>query len=230
MSHTRVSVIIPVYNAARYLPAALASVAAQTHAPVEVIVVDDGSTDDSAAVAAQPGVQVLRQANAGPAQARNAGLAVARGELIAFLDADDEWLPHKLATQVAYLAAHPEAGYVLCRMRTVYEDEFTHPAAFNSAHFAGEPRAPLPSALLVRAATLAAVGPFDVALRAAEDFDWFARAHDRGIGEGLVDEVLFIKRMHGTNLSLDVPLNHRNMFLALQRSIARKRGATEGQT
>jgi glycosyltransferase involved in cell wall biosynthesis len=219
-----ISVIIPVYNGAAYLANATESALRQTLAPAEVIVVDDGSTDESAAVAAAfPGVHVLRQANAGPAAARNAGLAIARGSLLAFLDADDVWLPHKLATQVRYLHEYPEAGYALCRMRTVYEQGYTQSGVFNTEHFAGEPRAPLPSALLVHAATLTTVGLFDEKLRAAEDFDWFARAHDCGVCEGMVEEVLFEKRMHGRNLSLDVRLNQMNMFQALQRSIARKR-------
>jgi glycosyltransferase involved in cell wall biosynthesis len=107
-----VSVVIPAFNAASTIEAALASVSAQTFQDYELIVVDDGSTDDTAAVVAHtaPGATVVRQENGGPGRARNAGIRASRGRLIAFLDADDEWLPHKLEAQVAYFHAYPQTG------------------------------------------------------------------------------------------------------------------------
>jgi len=97
---TRVTVVIPCFDQARYLPAAVASVRAQTCGPVACVVVDDGSTDDTAAVASQLGTTVLRQANAGVSAARNAGLAAARSDLVVFLDADDMLLPDAVAVEV----------------------------------------------------------------------------------------------------------------------------------
>ena len=102
----KVSIIIPLYNKAPYVRRALDSIAAQTFPDFEVIVVDDGSTDYGAAIVADypdARVRLIRQANAGPGAARNAALAQARGELIAFLDADDEWLPSYLAESVRWL-------------------------------------------------------------------------------------------------------------------------------
>lgn len=111
-----VSVIIPVFNSAALIGTALDSVFAQTFHDTEVIVVDDGSEDHDALNRALAGwgdrIRYVRQRNAGPASARNTGIAHAAGRLIAFLDADDEWLPEKLARQVAYFDAHPEAGLV----------------------------------------------------------------------------------------------------------------------
>jgi len=110
----QVSVVIPVFNGARTIVAALRSVFAQTYRDVEVIVVDDGSTDDTATRVSFWGkaVTYLARANGGPGRARNAALARARGRFIAFLDADDVWLPWKLERQVAYFKEFPNAGLV----------------------------------------------------------------------------------------------------------------------
>jgi glycosyltransferase involved in cell wall biosynthesis len=111
----RVSVIIPLYNKAAYVERALASVAAQTFTDFEVIVVDDGSTDEGPKTVADfsdPRVRLIRQDNMGPGAARNRGLREATGELIAFLDADDEWLPDYLAEGVRLLDENPEAATV----------------------------------------------------------------------------------------------------------------------
>ena len=189
-----VSVIIPVYNGAPFLAEALESVFAQDYPHYEVIVIDDGSTDNSVDIAqAFPTLYLLRQTNQGPSVARNLGVTAAHGTLIAFLDADDVWMPHKLSTQVHHLFACPQDGYVLCRMRARYAPGVTLPEIFNAGHWAGEPSVSFPSALLVRTEVMSMVGPFDPQLRAAEDFDWFARAHDCGISAGTLDEVLFEK-------------------------------------
>lgn len=119
----RFSVIVPLYNKQAHIAATLASVADQTYAPFEVIVVDDGSTDDSASMviaAKLPGLRIVAQANAGPALARNRGIAEATGDWIAFLDADDLWLPDHLETLAGLIHAHPIAdvvssGYVRAR-------------------------------------------------------------------------------------------------------------------
>src|SRR5688500_924354 len=109
-----VSVIIPVYNGARFLRAALESVFAQTYRPIEVIVVDDGSADDSGVIAQSfPEVRYIRQENQGVAAARNNAIEAARGEFFAFLDQDDLWTPEKLRLQIEHLLDHPEVGYTL---------------------------------------------------------------------------------------------------------------------
>ena len=107
-----VTVAIPVYNGGRTITAALQSVFEQTYTDYEIIVIDDGSTDDTGAEVAQWGgrVRYERQANGGPARARNQALRHARGRYVAFLDADDVWLPRKLERQIAYFTEHPETG------------------------------------------------------------------------------------------------------------------------
>ena len=109
-SRPTVSVIVPAYNAGQHLGAALRSALAQSAPPAEIIVVDDGSTDDTGAVATAfgPPVRVVRQDNAGPAAARNHGARLATGEWLAFLDADDAWLPRRLETQLAFAGRQPD--------------------------------------------------------------------------------------------------------------------------
>lgn len=114
----RVSVVVPLYNKEQYVARCLSSIRAQTFADYELIVVDDGSTDAGPAVARRllrTGDQLIAQSNAGPGRARNTGIEAARGELVAFLDADDEWLPGFLATMVSLLALCPEAAFAGCR-------------------------------------------------------------------------------------------------------------------
>ena len=114
-----VTIVIPCFNQARYLPAAVASVRSQHYQPVECIVVNDGSTDDTAAVVSQLGARVLEQSNRGLAEARNAGLAAARSELIIFLDADDELLPDAVARAAAALASDHVAAAVVGRCQVM---------------------------------------------------------------------------------------------------------------
>ncbi len=113
-----VTVIVPVYNGERFLAEALQSIVQQNYQPLEILVVDDGSTDQSATVAQTfPGAQILPQAHGGIASALNHGIRHATGDLFAFLDADDRWLPGKLARQVAELNQHPELDMVFTHAR-----------------------------------------------------------------------------------------------------------------
>lgn len=220
-----VSVIIPVYNTAAFLATAVESVLAQTYQPLEIIVIDDGSTDESAQVARQFGdkVRYLHQLNQGPAAARNQGIALARGELLAFLDADDWWHPHKLQCQVAHFAQQPDLGYVLCHMRTQIEAAATWPAALNQAHYQNEPPCFLPSALLVRRSIFDQIGPFDERYRYSDDADWFLRAKDAVIPYAVVPAPLVYKRIHDRNLSHS-PTMTQETLRAFHASVQRQRG------
>ena len=218
-----VSVVIPAYNAKRFLPEAIESVLAQDHEPVEVIVVDDGSTDGTAEVAGAYPVHVIRQANGGQAAARNAGVAASRGDLVAFLDADDLWFPGKLSRQIAHLSAHPELGYVVVRMQRFLMPGTPWPPGTPRDFFAGPQPGTLPSAALVRRSVLDAVGPFDPRFRHACDTDWQARAMEAGVRWELLEEVLVRYRLHGANCSYDNLGMKREMFALLRSSLERRR-------
>jgi len=196
-----VSVIIPTYNRAGQVAEAVASVAAQTFRDFEILVVDDGSTDDTFEVlAALEGVRVLRHLRRrGVAAARNLGAAEARGEWLAFLDSDDLWLPEKLARQMAYLEARP--GLLWCQTDETWVRQGVRVNKPASHRKVGgriflrslERCLVSPSAVVLHRQLLADHGGFDADLPAAEDYDLWLRLSWR-YEVGLVDEPLIIKR------------------------------------
>lgn len=180
------SVVIPCYNAAPFLDEALSSVFAQTMSPAEVIVVDDGSTDATARIAERRGVRVIRlPQNGGPAVARNVGLRAARGELVAWFDADDVWEAEHLATVVPLLDRFPQAVLAFSLVRMFGREAGAWPALLPAEMpiDAEEPclrRCILPqNAVVVRRAEVLAAGGYDERLRVAEDYDLWLRLSRR---------------------------------------------------
>ena len=178
-----ISCIVPVYNGERYLKEALESILAQTYQPVEIIVVDDGSTDGTPEVMASYGNQVhyVQQANAGPATARNLGVETAQGELIAFLDADDVWHPEKLARQAKRFAARPELDLCVTHIQNFWDSERQEEAEQFRDHRLAQP---LPGyvtqTLLTRRSVFKSMGQFNPALRHADAKEWFLRVAEQG--------------------------------------------------
>ena len=197
-----VSVIIPVYNGGRYLRTALESVFAQTYRPLEVIVVDDGSVDDSGVIAQSfNGVRYIHQANQGVAAARNNGIEATRGEFLAFLDQDDLWTSEKLKLQIGYLLTHPDLGYTLTQQQFFLDPDATLPAWFRKELFSSVHTGWVLGTLVVRRTAFEKVGNFATGYSAASDGDWFFRAKAVGITMAVVPELLLLKRIHGANES-----------------------------
>ena len=195
-----VSVIIPVYNGARYLREALESVFAQTYRPIEVIVIDDGSADDSGVIAQSfPEVRYIRQTNQGVAAARNNGIEAARGEFFAFLDQDDLWTPEKLKVQIVHLLRNPELGYTLTQQKFFLTPGATLPPWFRKELFDSVHTGWVLGTLVVRRTTLAQVGSFTTGYSAANDSDWFFRAKAAEIPMAVMPELLLLKRIHEAN-------------------------------
>ncbi len=217
----RVSVVIPAFDAAATLADALASVAAQTAPAAEVLVVDDGSSDGTAALAARHrGVRVLRQERRGPAAARNLGAREASGELLAFLDADDVFLPGKLALERRALEADPELAGVFGLVR----QELIEPAlAGRIAVPAGAQPGLFAGTLLVRRASFLATGGFDESLPIGEFVDWYDRARHAGLRFAALDEVVTIRRIHGANLTWRERERLAGFTEVARRAIARRR-------
>jgi glycosyltransferase involved in cell wall biosynthesis len=210
----RVSVTIPTFNCARYLGRAIDSALAQTYPDYEIVVVDDGSTDDTRAVLAPYGdrIRYVYQSNGGLSSARNLALARATGELIAYLDADDLWAPRRLETQVAFLDAHPECGFVHSDVTIIDEADRVLHRRFNA-----ESGRPVPQGhctldllrhchvqvptVLERRACIDRVGTFDGRLKTAQDYlHWICIAMD-GFAVGYVDEPLAMYRRTASSLS-----------------------------
>jgi glycosyltransferase involved in cell wall biosynthesis len=170
-----VSVVIPVYNGERYLAEAITSVLDQTYKSFELIVVDDGSTDKSAAVVrsfTDDRIRYLYQSNGGASKARNLGVAASRGTVIAFLDSDDAWLPRKLERQVDYLASYKEVGAVYCWYEVLEPNGSRRACSLSVGHDPWEIIKTgcglLPSATTFRKEVLQKVGGFDEAFLGSE--------------------------------------------------------------
>ncbi len=195
-----VSVIIPTFNRASFLKEAIESVLAQDYRPLELIVVDDGSTDETPKMVTRYPLRFVRRAqNLGVAAARNAGLLWARGEFIAFLDSDDLWLPSKISRQVAFFSAHPEAVAVQTEEIWIRRGQRVNPRKKHqkpSGFFfdrALELCLISPSGIMLRRKVLEEIGPFDPEFPVAEDYELWLRLLVR-YPVYLLKEPLVIKR------------------------------------
>ena len=197
MPMLEIAAVIPCYNGARFLEGAIESVLRQTRPVAQLIVVDDGSTDDSVAIverfraAGHPVRSIVAERNGGPATARNLGIAAAREPLVAFLDADDRWEPHHCATVASLLEAHTDAVLASGRIRAIDDDVEAEDAGTAVAGDAAADAECAPvleamlfdnlvpqSAAIVRRDALLAVGGYTDGLRHSEDYDlWLRLAH-----------------------------------------------------
>jgi glycosyltransferase involved in cell wall biosynthesis len=217
--------MIGVYNCAAYLGEAIESVLAQTHEPVELIVVDDGSTDESGAVAESygPRVRCIHQERGGMAAARNRAVEAASGEFFAFLDADDRFPVDKLERQLAAFEQDPELDVV-----------YGHVTEFLTPDLDEEARAllrapnhdvpwPTPNLMLVRREAFFRVGLFSTALRVGIGVDWHARANEIGLRSAVPPVVVLERRLHAENNGLRERQFKPQYLHVLKASLDRRR-------
>lgn len=222
----RVSVVMGTRNAAAYLAEALASIRAGAYDDLEIVVVDCESEDRSREIAAEYGARVIAQEGTGLFAGWNQGVAAARGELIAFLDSDDRWVPEKLSSQVDALDRDPKLDYVIGHVRFFLEPGMPEPPGYRSQFDGGEHVAPMPGTLLARREVFDLVGPFRTEYRIASDVDWFKRLQDAGMRSEVVPEALIHKRIHDSNLThFQAESMNAEMIDLLRASVHRRRAA-----
>lgn len=242
LSQTRVSVVIPAYNAAAYIEQALDSVLAQTHARLECIVVDDGSTDGTGAVVARhatdPRIRYLRQDNQGVSAARNAGIRAAAGDVVALLDGDDVWLPRKLELQLAAMAGHQEAetpimvcAYAICteQLRPLAVIALRDPARAVHRWLLLEGNGLLLSGTAVMPKALFdCCGLFDESLSTSADLDFAARVA-RHHALVTVPIPLALYRQHPAQMHLSLAAYTHDMAALFSRHLHNDRDLRRGR-
>ncbi|MGE0734637.1 MAG: glycosyltransferase family 2 protein [Alphaproteobacteria bacterium] len=228
--HDQLSVVIPVYNVARYLPHALASVDEQAPYIREIVVVDDGSTDDSAAVAEAfgPKVHVIRAEHRGIGAARNRGLAATSGEFLAILDADDVWPANSIAARFAAFAADPALDLVSGHMVEFHSDDL---GAEDRARLRArtQPRAGYaPGTVVFRRSLLERVGGYREDIAISEFIEWMGRVNETGARTAILPTTVLLRRIHAANTSHLNAAKAKDYVRVLRESIERRRKRTDG--
>jgi alpha-1,6-rhamnosyltransferase len=218
-----VSVVTAAYNAAEYIGEALESILAQDWEPYEVIVVDDGSTDDTAQIVRSfERVRYLHQANAGAAAARNAGARAAAGEFVANFDSDDLVPPNRLSLQATYLAEHRDVGCVFGRQEWINPP----PWLARDAVYGDLDGIPLSSAMF-RRDVLLAFGGYDETFVHGEDTDLLIRLREAGVAYHVLPEIVLYRRFHETSVT-GGRVTHTPLLRSLRAKLERERAKAEG--
>lgn len=218
ITQSLISCIVPVFNGERYLGEALDSILGQTYQSLEIIVVDDGSTDGTATVASNYGdrIRYFFQSNSGPTAARNLGLDVAQGEFVAFLDSDDLWHKEKLSRQMACFEERSELALCITMVQNFWSPEMHKEKEHFRGHRISKPIVGYSAVtLLTRRILFKTVGKFNKGLQHSADTDWFLRAMEKGSPIELLPDVLVYRRLHENNISRKMSGSSKNEYLEL---------------
>ena len=220
-----ISVVIPVYNGDPYLAEAIESVLAQTYPAVEVIVIDDGSTDKSADVAKQyvPQIRYFYQHNGGQQAALNHGIALTHGDFLAFLDADDLWTKSKLEHQMDVIIDNPEIDAVFGHVEQFYSPDMSESERLRIRYNRRIMPGYHAGSMLISREAFMRVGDFESQWRVGGFIDWYARATRRGLRSIMLDEVVMRRRLHGSNMGLRERASQKDYLYILKAKIDRQR-------
>jgi glycosyltransferase involved in cell wall biosynthesis len=223
-----VGVVIPVRDGQRYLAEALESVLAQTHAPRDIVVVDDGSQDKTVEVARfyAPRVRCISQAAAGIGAARNRGVEAVHGELLAFLDGDDVWPADRLARQAAVFSQGSPVDLVFGHMQQFISPDLDAAARAELVCPDRPERALLGGTMMVPRTVWQAVGPFSTDAVRSEFLDWLLRARELGLREVVLGDTVLHRRLHATNHGRVKADGAGEYALTLKRALDRRRAAS----
>jgi len=220
----RQSVILPVLNGAAYIAEAIGSALPQLSADDEIVVIDNGSTDGTIAIVeaiGDPRIKLIAESQPGPAAARNAGLKIATGDLISFLDHDDSWPEGRNAGLLAALAANPEVDGAYGRFRVRVEP------GCDDQGFGERDGILTPSALLhvhiFRRALVEATGMMDTTMKLGSDIDYLARLKHVGMRSAIYGGDAYLYRRHANNITLDVAAKRAGSLGMLVRNLRRRR-------
>jgi glycosyltransferase involved in cell wall biosynthesis len=224
-----VSVIIPVYNGDRYLAEAIQSVLAQTYQLIEIIVIDDGSSDRTAEVAQSFGslIRYEYQSNSGSSAARNRGIELASGEFIAFLDADDLWLEDKLALQIEAFNTNPDVDIVCGQIKQFHSPELDE-ITKAKIHCPSEIMpGNIPSVVVIKRDAFSRVGLFHNEWQMGEFIDWYVRATEQNLKTLMLPNLVALRRLHSTNKGVQQRQNINQYVRILKASLDRRRAVSQ---
>jgi len=225
-----VSVILIVRNGERFVLDAVHSIAAQRWEPLELIIIDGGSTDGTVALLSAlpyPWIRLIAQDGIGIPSAWNQGIRAARGDFLAFMSADDYWTEGKLVRQMALLLAQPTLSYSLCHFTYELFGGCAPPRGFHVDLLGRSLVGRIMETLVARRDVFDVVGMFDERFATAEDVDWFARANERSTSYAIESAVGLIKRLHDGNASMNAAENTPRLLSVLRNSIQRRRALEE---
>ena len=220
-----VSVMIPVYNCEQYLAEAIESIVDQTYSTIEIIVVDDGSTDGTGEMVKQsfPSVRYCYQDKAGTGAARNRGIAMAQGSFFAFLDADDLWLKDKLTIQMAAFHNNPETEIVFGHVKQFHSPELDE-STKNIIHCPDEVMPGfLPCTMLIKRDSFFHVGLFETSWQVGQDVSWIMRAKEQGLRMIMLQDLVYMRRLHKNNKGITQRHFIKDRVRILKASIDRRR-------
>jgi glycosyltransferase involved in cell wall biosynthesis len=224
-----VSVLLPVFNCEKYITSAIESILSQTYRPLEIIIVNDGSTDTTSERLSAFGskIHVIEQPNQGMSSALNNGLAHAAGKYIAFLDADDLWSPQKLRVQVDYLETHSNVSMVFSNLQQFISPELDEQAKQSLIC----PEIPEPGyvkiTMLCRRQVFEQAGSFNTAFKVGDFVDWYMRAKEAGLEDHLLPDVLAMRRLHKSHSTAHTYEAMKGFVHVLKAGLDRRRAASD---
>jgi len=226
-----ISVIIPVYNCERYLAEAIESVLAQIYRPVEVIIIDDGSTDRTAQVALryEPEITYFFQPNAGSSAARNQGVRLSHGSYLAFHDADDIWVKNKLALQIQVFHDESQVDAVFGHVKQFYSPDLDEDTRKRIVCQENLMPGYLSTTMLIRREAFFRVGIFQDRWEVGEEMNWIIRAREVSLKMVLLPDLLYYRRLHTENKGLRLKDKQQQRLHILKAALDRRRKKEIGQ-
>ncbi len=226
-----VSIIMPVYNGEKYVAQALESVFKDFYRPIEVIAVDDGSTDNTAQIIGHyDDVQHIYQTNQGVSSAINKGIAASSGELIAFMGCDDLWQSNRLTATVSYFHQHPETDYVLGKLMMFLETGCDVPSWVRPEWLKAPQEASNTGVMVARRAVFDHVGLFNKGRNSGWETEWLVRANEAGVPMARLPEVVLRRRIHGENLSAKRMRMRKDNLMSIARESIRRQQDKKGES